>query len=150
MKTSNQPLAFRIKSLNNQIRRLLERSAILNNDAELTGMQYGFLGFIAGQDENTNIYQKDIENRFNIRRSTASEMLKTMEKKGYIERVTDTNDTRLKRIIVTDKAKELNKETKANLEKLQKRLTKGISDKELEMFWVVLEKISDNAEEDNT
>lgn len=149
MKTSNQPLAFRIKSLNNQIRRLLERSAMANNYADLTGMQYGFLGFLVDQKKDARVYQKDLEARFNIRRSTASEMLKTLEKKGYIERVTDTEDTRLKKIIVTDKAREVNKVARENFEKLQERLTYGISPKELEQFWAVFQKISDNAEEDS-
>lgn len=143
--TNNQPLAFRIKSLNNQIRRYFERTAILENDANLTGMQYGILGFLAEQSGRTDVYQKDIEAEFNIRRSTASGMLKLLEKEGFIIRENDSEDTRLKRIIMSDRAKELNKVARANMEKLQVLLTRGISDEEMEQFYATLKKISDNA-----
>lgn len=143
--TNDQPLAFRIKSLNNQIRRYFERTAILENDANLTGMQYGILGFLAEQSSRTDVYQKDIEAEFNIRRSTASGMLKLLEKEGFIIRENDSGDTRLKKIIMSDRAKELNKVAKANMEKLQVLLTRGISDKEMEQFYATLKKISDNA-----
>ncbi len=143
--TNNQPLAFRIKSLNNQIRRYFERTAILENDANLTGMQYAILGFLAEQSGRTDVYQKDIEAEFNIRRSTASGMLKLLEKEGFIIRENDSEDTRLKRIIMSDRAKELNKVARANMEKLQVLLTRGISDEEMEHFYATLKKISDNA-----
>ncbi len=142
---NDQPLAFRIKSLNNQIRRYFERTAILENDANLTGMQYGILGFLAEQSSKTDVYQKDIEAEFNIRRSTASGMLKLLEKEGFIIRENDSEDTRLKRIIMSDRAKELNKVARANMEKLQVLLTRGISDEEMEQFYATLKKISDNA-----
>lgn len=144
---SEQPLAFRIKSLNNQLRRLFERTAIKENDAELTGMQYAILGFLGEQDETADIYQRDIEAEFNVRRSTASEMLKLLEKKGYIMRVMDTEDTRLKKITMTEKAKELDKVARANMEQIQIRLTKGIPPKEMEQFYKTLEKISENAQD---
>lgn len=147
MKSSEQPLAFRIKSLNNQLRRLFERTAIKENDAELTGMQYAILGFLGEQDESADIFQRDIEAEFNIRRSTASEMLKLLEKKGFIIRVMDTEDTRLKKITMTERAKELDKVARANIEQIQMRLTKDIPPEEMEQFYKTLEKISENVQD---
>lgn len=145
MKQSKQPIAFQIKSLNNQIRRLLEKSAFPENHAELTGMHYAVLGYLADQEE--DVYQKDIEAEFNIRRSTASEMLKLMEKNGFLLRTYDTIDTRLKKITLTEKAKELDKIAKANILQLQQRMTEGISPEEMEQFYHVLQKISNNIKE---
>ena len=82
MNNRKRHLAFRIKSLNNQIKRLMERTAILKNDANLTGMQYAVLGFLGDHDTSDGVYQKDLEKEFNIRRSTASEMLIALEKTG--------------------------------------------------------------------
>ncbi len=147
MNYDEQPLAFRIKSLNNQIKRLLERTAIKQNDANLTGMQYGILGFLGEQEESANIYQRDIEAEFNIRRSTASGMLKLLEKQGFIQRTHDELDSRLKKIIMTEKAKELVKVAKANIDQLQVRLTKNIPSQEMEQFFRTLKKISNNAQE---
>jgi len=144
---NEQPLAFRIKSLNNQIRRLLERNAIAGNEADLTGMQYGIIGYLSEQDESADVYQRDIEVEFNIRRSTASGMLKLLEQTGYINRIYDTVDTRLKRVVPTEKAKELDKIAKESVLKLQAKLTQGIPPEEMEQFYKTLQKISDNAQE---
>ena len=101
MNYDEQPLAFRIKSLSNQIKRLLERTAIEQNDANLTGMQYAILGFLGEQEESANIYQRDIEAEFNIRRSTASGILKLLEKlekeqnNEYITQCMDTKDIKV-------------------------------------------------------
>lgn len=142
-----QPVAFRIKSLNNQIRRFFERTAIAENDANLTGMQYAILGFLGMESDGRDVFQRDIEAEFNIRRSTASGMLRLLEKGGYIYRENVPGDARLKKINMTGKAKELDKIAKSNMIKLDVKLTKGITSGELEQFYSVLKKISDNARE---
>ena len=144
---TEQPLAFRIKSLNNQIRRLFERTAITKNDANLTGMQYAILGFLSEQDEGPDVFQRDIETEFNIRRSTATGMLQLLEKNGYIIRENVPDDARLKKIIRTAKTKDLDRIAKANMNEMDIRLTKGISQVELEQFYSVLKKIFDNIKE---
>ena len=51
-----------------------------------------------------DVYQKDVEQEFRIRRSTATVMLQSLEQKGYLVRVASTEDARLKRILLTEKA----------------------------------------------
>jgi len=142
-----KPMAIRIKSLNNQIKRLFECTAIAKNDANLTGMQYAILGFLSEQDDEQDIFQRDIEAEFNIRRSTASGMLRLLEERGYIYRESISGDARLKKIITTDKAKELDRIAMENMNELDARLTKNIPPDELKQFYAVLKKISDNAQE---
>lgn len=146
MNKYEKPLAFRIKSLNNQIKRLFERTAIAGNNANLTGMQYAILGFVGRNVCKGAVYQRDLEAEFNMRRSTASEMLKLLEKQDYIERINDTDDTRLKKIVLTKKALELHKVAMANIARLQARLTQGISDEEMAQFFETLDKIAANAQ----
>lgn len=149
--SNEQPLAMRIKALNNQIKRLMERTAIARNDANLTGMQYAILGFLSEQlneqNEGQDLFQRDIEAEFNIRRSTASGMLQLLEKDGYIRRENVPGDARLKKIIMTDKARELDKIAKVHMHELEMRLTRGITPDEMEQFYSVLQKIFDNAHE---
>lgn len=144
MKHDDRLLMFRIKSINNDIKRMFERTAIEKNDANLTGMQYGLLGYIGEKGKEKNVYQRDIEAEFNIRRSTASEMLRTLEDQGYIQREYDVMDTRLKKIILTEKAREQQKMARENFLKTQEKLLRGISEEELEQFYKTLQKISNN------
>lgn len=139
-------LLFRLKALSNRIRRMMERSAITENQAELTGMQYAILGFLSDCGDAVDVYQRDVEAKFHIRRSTASEMLKALENKGFIERENDAFDTRLKKITRTAAARELDVDIRLHREQLQARLTKGICEAELQQFYATLDKIVANTE----
>ena len=48
-----------------------------------------------------DIYQRDLEDILNLRRATVSGVLHTMEKNNLIRRVTDNEDTRSKKILVS-------------------------------------------------
>ena len=52
-------------------------------------------------------FQKDVENCFKLRRSTVSSLLNTLEKKNLIQRVSVPQDARLKKLILTEEAKEI-------------------------------------------
>lgn len=146
MDIKDNNLAFKIKSLNNQIRRLFEKSAFSGAPTELTGLQYGVIHFISDNGKKS-IYQRDIEAEFNIRRSTASQMLKSLEGLGAVVRETELRDARLKKIRLTEKGKKLADAAKSNVEKIQRRLMRGIDEKELEQFLATLDKIYRNAGE---
>ena len=73
-------------------------------------------------------------------------MLKTMEQKGFIERLAVKNDARLKKIVLTDKAVEIHKKATKNIEKIEKTLKKGITEEELVSVYSVVEKIKANLE----
>ncbi|MGL6201363.1 MAG: MarR family winged helix-turn-helix transcriptional regulator [Lachnospiraceae bacterium] len=138
-------IGFLIKSLSNQLRRLMERNSLKENAANLTGTQYAMLGFIAEKIETGDVFQKDVEAEFNLRRSSASGALKSLESLGYIRRESMPGDARMKRIIQTDKSRELNKIARKHMDELQTRLTRGIDPKELDICYSVLEKIFKNA-----
>ena len=52
-------------------------------------------------------FQKDVEQCFKLRRSTVSSLLNTLEKKNLIQRVTVPQDARLKKLILTDEARQI-------------------------------------------
>lgn len=90
------------------------------------------------------IYQRDLEEVFNLRRATISGILKTMEKNNVIIRVCDPNDARGKIVILSDDAKKFFKEKETLFKKLETVLKKDISKEELEIFYKVILKMRDN------
>lgn len=138
-------VAFEIKSLHNEIKRLFDRNVFSNDDTGLTGMQYGMLKFIGDRQAYGDVYQRDIEAEFNIRRSTASGMMAHLEKNNYIVRSSVSGDARLKKIVLTSKAEHVNEAACANLLVIEEKLTKGIKKEEMEQFYSVLRKIAENA-----
>lgn len=67
---------------------------------DVTVMHGWILGYLRGNAERA-VYQRDIERDFSITRSTVTNILQLMEKKGYIRRESVPHDARLKRLIIT-------------------------------------------------
>ena len=68
-----------VGKLSNKLRRKLDT---LSSRKEFSGSQGRTLHFLLAQTE--DIFQKDIEEEYSIRPSTATELLKQMEKKGLL------------------------------------------------------------------
>ena len=60
-------------------------------------------------------YQRDVEAAFGLSRSTATGILQLMEKNGLIQRESAADDARLKSLIPTAKAAELEEEVMASI-----------------------------------
>jgi len=96
------------------------------------------------QNEDKTIYQKDLENIFNLRRATISEVLITMEKNNIIERKTSKYDTRTKEIKLSKETKKLFENCEQKIIELEKEITKNINKKDLETFQKVMSQMKEN------
>lgn len=67
---------------------------------DVTIMHGWILGYLH-RNTGRAVYQRDIERDFSITRSTVTNILQLMEKKGYILRESVPHDARLKRLIIT-------------------------------------------------
>ena len=113
------------------------------NFDEVTMMHGWIMGYLHN-NEDRSIYQKTIESEFNIRRSTVTNILQLMEKKGYISRETVDGDARLKRIVLTPQGREIAVRTRNMIDKMEECLAKDIEPQELECFYKVAGKIKAN------
>ncbi len=112
---------------------------------ELNGLQARILGFIDKNDrDKKDVYQKDIETEFKIRRSSVTSVLNTMEKNGFIQRRSVENDGRLKKIILTDKAKQMGKIHHATIDRFEQNLLDNMTDEEIETLKYLLNKVTQN------
>lgn len=112
----------------------------------ITGVQSAMIGFIYDNSKRKDVFAKDIEKNFDIRRASIAGILQTMEKKGLIKRETVGNDARLRRIVLTDKALEIRKEVKKNIRKVEKQAMKGLTKEEMEKYIELTKKMSTNLE----
>ena len=100
-------------------------------------------------NKDKDIYQKDFEKEFSIRRSTATNMLKRMEHHGLIKRVSVPEDARLKKIVLTSKAMDFTESMDKSSKKLEEKLTKNFSEKDRNTLSSLLKKMIKNMEEEN-
>jgi DNA-binding MarR family transcriptional regulator len=96
-----------------------------------------------------DIFQKDFENEFSIRRSTASNILKTMEQNGFITRESVASDARLKKIVLTEKAINIHKSVLKSINEREERLRNGLTRDEIDDFLKIIDKLIKNMEERN-
>ena len=139
-------LGFRIRSLWQQIKRLMNRHLTEHDGYGLTGMQFAIISYIARESAERDVFQKDLEQKFDIRKSTVSGTLNTMERDGLLLRETVPYDARLRKMMLTDKALQAKKNSEQVIDTVENQLSKGLTEEEIATFLTILEKISKNAE----
>ena len=112
----------------------------------ITGVQSAMIGFIYEESRKKDVFAKDIEKNFDIRRASIAGMLQNMEKNGLIKRETIDNDARLRRIVLTDKALEIRKEVRKNIRKVEKQAVEGLTKEEIRSYVELTKKMSTNLE----
>lgn len=130
-----------VNVLNNLIKRDMES---YNTNEAVTGMQGVILHFIASQT--ADVYSKDIEDEFGMRRATVCGYLALLEQSGMIVRRDVKGDRRLKKILPTDKAKTSIMEIEKNIERNEKKLAEGLTKEEITEFLRIADIMAKNAD----
>ena len=135
-----------ISKINHIISRKVDAAVINAIDDNLTVSQAYVIDFISMEGKDRDIFQKDLEKEFDLKRSSISLMLNNMEKSDLIQRVPVAEDARLKKIILTDKAIMLHKKISNAIDSVENKLCKDLTTDEIKIFYKVLDKIRDNIE----
>lgn len=128
-----------ISNFSNKIGRKISKEAAQYG---VTGVQGKIIGFIYHNSNKKDIFQKDIEEQFDIRRSSVTSALQLMEKKGYIRRISVSEDARLKKILLTEKGEEIQKNVYECILKVEKSLRDELSNNEVKTLINLVERLS--------
>lgn len=131
----------KVEMLSRQIRRKVDESI---SSQDLTAKQAMILLVIYDLSKVKDVYAKDIEDAFDMRRATVTGILQLMEKNGIIVREENNIDGRLKSIRLTQKAIDLRLKMKKNIQKVESNLLSDLSKEEIETFLKIMEKMSHN------
>lgn len=113
----------------------------------ITGVQSRIMHYILIKCTEGPVFQRDVENAFDMCRSTATGILQLMEKNGLILRENVASDARLKSLIPTKKAEQLDAQIGELLRQTERRLTQGLSDEQLALFRDSATRMSANLDE---
>lgn len=138
-------IGFEIGHCSRIIRRYIDSKTATTGIDEITGTHARAIGYFY-RNRHNDIFQRDFEKEFDIRRSTASNILALMEKNGLIIREGVEHDARLKKITLTPKAINTNKRIALFFDKMEEDISRGIDEKELENFFATIDKIKNNIE----
>ena len=137
-----------VRMLNHKLKRNQKPEEAVE-DAELTPMQRHILNYILLETLHRDIYQKHLEEEFQVRKSTVSGILKLIEKNGFIYRESVKEDARLKRILPTKKAEALRPSILEHIHETEIRMTEGVSEQDLFLCKKVLYQMCQNLAEKN-
>lgn len=110
----------------------------------VTGVQGRVLHYILDTCREGPVFQRDVEQAFSLRRSTATGILQLLEKSGLIRRESVPYDARLKNLVPTEKAGAIHAEMRACIRETEDLLTQGVDPAELRAFLKVARQMSDN------
>lgn len=139
----NSLIGHEIMMFSNLIKRYMNANASAHHIEEITGMQALMIKYIYNH-YSQEIFQRDIEKKFNVRRSTATGMLQLLEKKGLIERTSVSYDARLKKLKLTPKAIENHLIIEKGIEDFETKMRQGLSEEEINFFLKTIRKIRSN------
>ncbi len=93
------------------------------------------------------ICQKDIEKAMEISNPTVTGILNRLEQKELIIRVPGKTDARVKNIIVTDKALDLEKVLRRKFSEVEQDLLSCFNDEQIQQFHIMLERVVNSHDE---
>ncbi len=103
------------------------------------------LGYISTHD---GCRQSDISRLGHVSPATATVMLQSMEKNGFIIRRSDETDQRCMRVYITDKGKEIARLGKVTVEKVDEVFFSVLSNEERRALGEILKKLQKNIEKE--
>lgn len=143
-------LGFELHTISNLMKREIDNSVAklqkeLGEDVTITAANGWVIGYLA-HNQNKDIFQKDLEEHFSIRRSTVSKTLQLMEAKGYIIRQPVDYDARVKKLTLTKKALVFHKELHKIMYEIENRFLENLTTEETKTLFTILDKIKNTIE----
>ena len=128
-----------IKAIDHLMQREIQKSASQMGVDKVTVMHGWIIGFL--MSASSDVYQKDIESHFAISRSTVTNIVKCMEKKGYIKRESVDSDARLKKLVLTKQGREVGETMLSAVKETEKRFDNMLSEAESRRFLTLIRKL---------
>lgn len=114
----------------------------------ITGVQGRVLCFITERSKEGPVYQKDVEKAFEMSRSTTTGILQLLERNGIICREGVPQDARLKRLVATEKAQQINSRVQERIRENEALMAKGLSAGQKQLFLEIARQMSANLDEE--
>ena len=142
---SDLHVGVEVRKLSHMIKRCAMSTEAHQKADKLTGVHSWIIGYLF-DNRDRDIFQRDLEESFNIRRSSVSNVLSLMERNELIERKPVEHDARLKKVVLTPRAIELHEMIGKDIAELEAAIIEGIPKDDLEIFFKTIGKMMNNLE----
>lgn len=142
-------IGFHLRTADVLAKRFRDSLSEINPVERLTGVQGWVIGYLY-EHRDSDIFQRDLEAVFSVRRSTMTNMLQLMEKNGFITREAVSHDARLKKIVLTPKAISTHEHVMQNIQATERKIIEGLTQEEIDVFLHIIKKIEKNLDTENS
>lgn len=142
----HEHIGYQLKALDHMFRRHIDMEIRKNGFDGMTVMNSWIIEYL-GKNEGKSIYQKDLEQKFQVGKSSMAGTLKIMEEKGFIVRKSVPGDARLKQVFLTDEARTYIHKMEQGRRNMEAKVSRGLTDEEIALFKKVIKKMRDNLSE---
>ncbi len=130
-----------VSCLSHQIKREVDRRF---SEIGVSGTQMFLIGFLMRHEINNQpVFQRDIERELNIRASSVTSMIVSLESDGIICRKA-SSDGRKKQVLLTEKGHSLAKKNCRTLEDVDQEIVRGMTEAEVADLFRLLDKAINN------
>lgn len=112
-------------------------------EINLTSSQMNILFYIS-TNADIEINQKDIEKQLYLKSSTVTDILNRLEHNGFLYRTASEKDKRYKKIVLTEKGKNIYEKMFKKALRFETYFTKGMTKGESEILFELLQKVLEN------
>ena len=138
-----QHVLYQLKALDHMVKKQMQITMKENGLDFMSPMNIWIIEYMKC-NEDSDIYQKDIEKMFRMEKSTLAAMLKTMEEKGYIRRLGVKGDARLKKVCLAEAGFACIEKLEKAKEALDRKIMEGLSKEEVEIFFRIIRHMQGN------
>ena len=138
----NKDIGQQLASLTHVITRNLQNE--LSSELMRISAANGYILVYLYENKQNDVFQRDLEEYFNITRSTASKVLSLMETKGLIRRGGVDGDARLKKLVITKEGEMMLEALSDSRKQMEDKLTDGFSEDELDRLHDYLRRMKEN------
>ena len=96
----------------------------------------------------SNVSQRDLAERLNITPAAVAVTLKKLEKNGLVERTVSESDNRFNQVVLTEKGKQIVKESHKVFKYADEKMFSGFSQEELDVLEAYVTRIKENLEKE--
>ena len=137
-----QVIPAQMRRVNNLIFRKINQFHRENGVENVTPMHDWIMSYLFWHKDEP-VYQRDIEREFSITRSTVTNILQLMERKGYIQRQSVPQDARLKQLVLTEEGVRFHENTILSFKQTDDYVAGLLTEKENAELLRLLNKLRD-------
>ncbi len=117
-------------------------------DLGLTSIQSRMLGYLYFKDQcGTQVFQRELEEEFKIRKSSITSVIQILEKKGLVRRIGVPGDARKKELVLTEQGISVQETVIGRLDRLEEMVNQTLSEEERRIWFSCIRKIETRLEE---